>query len=102
MYVMKTCPYCEYVEKQVVGNPNFKIIDIGAHVRNLKKFLSLRDNNPVFDEAKQIGDVGIPCYVLDDGSVTLNSEDVGLRPMPDGNDNGTVEGQSCSIDGKGC
>ena len=24
MYVMHTCPDCEYVEKQVVGNPNFE------------------------------------------------------------------------------
>ena len=29
MYVMQTCPDCEYVEKQVEGNPNFKVIDIG-------------------------------------------------------------------------
>ena len=35
MYVMQTCPDCEYVEKQVEGNPNFEIIDIGKHVRNL-------------------------------------------------------------------
>jgi hypothetical protein len=24
MYVMQTCPDCEYVEKQVEGNPNFE------------------------------------------------------------------------------
>ena len=36
MYVMQTCPDCEYVEKQVEGNPNFEVIDIGKHVRNLK------------------------------------------------------------------
>ena len=41
MYVMQTCPDCEYVEKQVEGNPNFKVIDIGKHVRNLKEFLKL-------------------------------------------------------------
>ena len=43
MYVMQTCPDCEYVEKQVEGNPNFEVIDIGKHVRNLKEFLKLRD-----------------------------------------------------------
>jgi len=36
MYVMQTCPDCEYVEKQVEGNPDFEVIDIGKHVRNLK------------------------------------------------------------------
>ena len=25
MYVMHTCPDCEYVEKQVEGNPDFAI-----------------------------------------------------------------------------
>jgi glutaredoxin-related protein len=71
MYVMHTCPDCEYVEKQVVGNPNFEVIDIGKHVRNLKQFIKLRDTNPAFDEAKAVDDLGIPCYVLEDGTVTL-------------------------------
>lgn len=97
MFVMQTCPYCEYVEKQVEGNPRFEVIDIGKHVRNLKQFLNLRKNSPAFDEAKKIGDVGIPCYVMEDGTVTLSSKDVGLDPMPEEN-----VGFSCSIDGSGC
>lgn len=93
---MQGCPDCEYVEKQVEGNPGFEVIDIGMRVRNLKEFLKLRDTNPAFDEAKEIGNIGIPCYVLEDGSVTLYSKDVGLEPNPD------AEGTSCSIDGRGC
>jgi len=96
MYVMHTCPDCEYVEKQVVDDPRFEVIDIGKHVRNLKQFLDLRESSPAFDEAKKIGDVGIPCYVLEDGTVTLYSKDVGLEPRPQDT------GASCSIDGKGC
>ena len=96
MYVMQTCPDCEYVEKQVEGNPNFKVIDIGKHVRNLKEFLKLRDTHPAFNEAKAVDDLGIPCYVLEDGTVTLYSKDVGLEPRPQ------EEGASCSIDGRGC
>ena len=61
MYVMHTCPDCEYVEKQVEGNPDFEVIDIGKHVRNLKQFIKLRDTNPAFDEAKAVDDLGIPC-----------------------------------------
>ena len=94
---MKTCPYCEYVERQVEGNPQFEVIDIGRHVRNLKQFLDLRDNHPAFDEAKRIGDVGVPCYVLEDGTITLSSKDAGLEPMPE-----KSIGLSCSIDGSGC
>lgn len=93
---MPTCADCEYVEKQVEGNENFEIIDISKNVRNLKKFLDLRDTNPAFDEAKAIGDIGIPCYLLEDGSVTLYSKDVGLKPRPH------ADGESCGIDGRGC
>lgn len=81
MYVMKTCPYCAHVMKQVVGNPHFKVIDIGEDVHDMKEFLKLRDNNPAFDEEKATGDVCIPCYVCEDGSVTLSSKDVGLEPL---------------------
>ena len=98
MYVMKTCPYCEYVEKQVVGNPEFKVIDISEHISNLHEFLALRDHRPEFDEAKAVGDVGIPCYVRPDGSITLSSAEVGLEPTPDD----YAEGAACSLDGKGC
>ncbi|AGB28942.1 MULTISPECIES: hypothetical protein [Prevotellaceae] len=94
MYGMKTCPYCSYVEKQVEGNPDFQLVDIGEHVKNLKEFLDLRDHHPAFEEARRIGDVGIPCYVREDGSVTLSSAEVGLEPMPDG--------PACSLDGTGC
>lgn len=94
VYVMETCPHCTYVEKQIEGNPRFEIIDIGTHVRNLREFLALRDSNPAFVEAKKVGDIGIPAYLLEDGSVTLNSADLGLEPMPDG--------QACVLDGSGC
>ena len=58
--------------------------------------LKLRDTNPAFDEAKAADDLGIPCYVLEDGTVTLYSKDVGLQPRPQ------TDGVSCSIDGTGC
>ena len=65
MYVMKSCPYCAHVMKQVEGNPNFKVIDIGNDVH----------------EEKAMGDVCIPCYIREDGSVTLMSSEVGLKPL---------------------
>lgn len=95
IYGMKTCPYCTYVEEQVKGDKRFEVIDIGEHVRSLKAFLHLRDTNPVFEHSKEIGDVGIPAFVLEDGTVTLKPEDVGLVEYQPG-------APSCSIDGKGC
>lgn len=95
IYGMKTCPDCAFVDEQVKGNDRYEVIDIGEHVRNLKAFLSLRDNNPVFDKAKKHGYAGIPCFVLEDGRVTLTPEETGLKSQEAG-------APSCSLDGKGC
>lgn len=92
---MHTCPDCAFIEEQIKGDPRFEVIDLGEHVRNLKHFLDIRDNNPLFEHSKEIGDVGIPCFVLEDGTVTISPEDVGLKSCE--------EGPSCSLDGhKGC
>lgn len=92
---MPTCPDCVKVIEQVKDNPEYVIIDIGAHVRNLKEYLRLRDNNPAFDAAKRFGFAGIPCFVLEDGTVTLSSREAGIKI-----DKG--DGASCGIDGSGC
>ena len=60
IYGMSTCPDCTAVDKHVKGDDRYEVIDIGAHVRNLKEFLRLRDNSPVFDDAKKHGYAGIP------------------------------------------
>ena len=39
VYVMATCPDCTPVIEQLAGNPDYLIVDIGEHVRNLKEFL---------------------------------------------------------------
>lgn len=45
---------------------------------------------------KRVGSVGIPCFVLEDGTVTFRPDKAGLQlPVKE-------EGQSCSIDGSGC
>lgn len=96
IYGMETCPDCTYVEEQVKGNNQYEVIDIGQHVRDLKAFLRLRDHHPAFNEAKSVGAVGIPCFVLEDGTVTLSPDDAGLRSRP------INEGATCNIDGSGC
>lgn len=82
IYGMNTCPDCVYVEDQVKGDERYEVVDIGAHVRNLKTFLRLRDASPAFDAVKRVGAVGIPCFVLEGGRVTLRPEEVGLRARP--------------------
>lgn len=96
IYGMESCPDCTYVEEQVKGDERYEVIDIGRHVKDLKVFLKLRDNEPAFSEAKRKGAAGIPCFVLEDGRVTLDPEEAGLRSRR------SREGASCSIDGSGC
>ena len=55
IYGMPTCPDCTYVEEQIKGNDRYQVIDIGAHVKNLKEFLRLRDSSPAFDGARRSG-----------------------------------------------
>ena len=96
IYGMETCPDCTYVEEQIKGDNRYEIIDIGRHVRNLKAFLKLRDTHPAFEAAKRHGSVGIPCFVLEDGTVTLSPEEAGLHARP------VATGAACSLDGSGC
>ncbi|MCR5076608.1 MAG: glutaredoxin-related protein [Prevotella sp.] len=95
IYGMKTCPDCIAVDEQVKGDDRYQVIDIGEHVRNLKEFLRLRDTSAVFDEAKQMGYAGIPCFVLEDGTVTLSPEEAGLGTP-------AADAPSCRLDGTGC
>lgn len=99
IYGMDTCPDCTYLYDQIKGRENeFEYINIGDHVRNLKEFLKIRDNSPVFDECKKNGYAGIPCFVFEDGSVSIKPEDAGLIGRPE-----EIEtGAACRLDGKGC
>ncbi len=95
IYSMPTCPDCQAIEEQIEGNLNFQIIDIGSHVKHMKEFLRLRDTHPVFEKSRREGYVGIPCFILEDGTITLKPKDVGLVKRSD-------MAQACGIDGKGC
>lgn len=95
IYGMHTCSDCISLEPQIKGNPDYKMVDIGEHVRNLKEFLRLRDTHPAFEQARKNGYVGIPCFVLEDGTVTLSPEEAGLS-------SGHSAPSACNIDGSGC
>ncbi len=99
IFGMPTCPYCDYIHEQVKERENeFEYINIGENIRNMSAFTRLRDTSPAFAHSKEIGDVGIPAFVLEDGSITLDPAVVGLVEY------GTPG--ACSIsdhkNGKGC
>ena len=94
VYVTDSCPDCTQVKAQAINDPRFEVINIGEHVKNLKQFIALRDNNSAFDDAKAGGYLGIPCFVMEDGSVSFSFDEFQVEE--------THEGAACSLDGKGC
>lgn len=83
VFGMATCPDCAEVKYQIRDDSGFRFVDIGEHVKNLKAFLRIRDVSPVFDDVKKNGRIGIPCFVLSDGTVTLRAGDLGLNTKTD-------------------
>ena len=79
IYGMPSCPDCQVIGPQVMQHlDKYQPNDIGSDVHVMKEFLRLRDTSPVFDEAKKNGSIGIPCFVFEDGTVTLDPKDAGL------------------------
>ena len=55
---------------------DYEFFDINESLDNLKVFLKYRDTNPLFDEAKQEGRIGLPCIIREDGSITMNWQQI--------------------------
>ena len=75
VYGTMLCPDCveakEYFEKV---NYKYEFVNITESMKNLKEFLSLRDNRKEFDDAKKFGYVGIPAILTDDNKIILGDE----------------------------
>lgn len=46
--------------------------DFSENLVWLKDFLAIRDGNPVFQNCRKEGMIGIPCIVTEDGRITLD------------------------------
>ena len=73
IYGSMLCPDCvrcrEELDKAGIA---YEFLAFGENLQNLKDFLKIRDGNPLFDQARREGKIGIPCIVRDDESVTLD------------------------------
>ena len=72
VYVMESCPDCVEVKARYKNDPYYELVDIGLQARSLKEFLVLRDNHPAFEKVRERGNIGIPCFVKEDGSVIIS------------------------------
>lgn len=52
-------------------NIPFQFLEFADTTAHLKAFLKLRDSDSQFDVVKQKGQIGIPCFLLADGLITL-------------------------------
>lgn len=50
--------------------------NISASLTDLKAYLAMRDTSPVYVDVREKGKIGIPCFVLEDGTVTRDLEQV--------------------------
>lgn len=86
IYGMITCPDCSYLLDQISGlEDEYEYIEIGEHVLRMKEFLRIRDskdNAEIFKDVKATGGVGIPCFVLEDGRISLDPSVAGLEANP--------------------
>ena len=110
---MESCPDCTEVKQLYKDNPEYELIDIGVYARSLKEFLVLRDNHPAFEKVRERGNIGIPCFVKENGDVfiSLKNYDAATGAKMDGNNAGEIganspapyeTGAACNLDGTGC
>lgn len=73
IYGSMLCPDCVQCREDLdaAGVP-YDYRDFSDNLKNLKEFLKIRDENSLFDEVKREGKIGIPCILLDDGTITFD------------------------------
>ena len=76
IYGMMICPdcveCCAALDKASVA---YEFLDFSKETKNLKEFLKIREGNPLFDESREKGGIGIPCIVKESGEITLDWEE---------------------------
>ena len=97
VYVMESCPDCVEVKQRYSNEPGFELVDIGKQARDLKEFLVLRDTHPAFVKVRERGNIGIPCFIKEDGTVIIS-----LKKFDDSFEPVYAEGAACNLDGPGC
>lgn len=76
IYGSMLCPDCVQCRKDLdEAGVAYEYLDFSEELKNLKEFLKIRDGNPLFDDLRTEGKIGIPCIVREDESITLDWEE---------------------------
>jgi Glutaredoxin-related protein len=71
------CPDTLYALNQLSARKiDVAFRDLSASLEDLKAYLALRESSPLYDAVRARGGIGIPCFVREDGSATLELEDI--------------------------
>ena len=71
------CPDTLYaLNKLSEAKADIEFKNLSASLPDLKSYLALRDCSPLYDTVRKNGGIGIPAFVLEDGTVTLDLADV--------------------------
>lgn len=77
MYGTNACGDCVEAEKLLKEKGiRYLYLEWTDNIGYLKRFLKLRDEQPLFEEVKKKNAIGIPCFQFEDGTLTLDVEDV--------------------------
>ena len=72
IYGSPMCPDCVVCKEQLEkAGVEFVYLSITDGLLYLKQFLKLRESNPAFDPIRARGQIGIPCILEEDGSVSF-------------------------------
>lgn len=76
IYGSMLCKDCVQCRKELdQAGIDYDFLNITEDLQHLKAFLKLREGNSLFNQARQDGQIGIPCIVKQDGSLTLDWEE---------------------------
>ena len=102
VYGTEICIDCRNY-KAIQENRGFEAeyIDITENTANMKEFLAIRDQDPLFKEVRERHGIGIPLFVREDGVKTFDINEafawIGQAPVEE--DEIVEKGFSCSVDG---
>lgn len=99
MYGTAICPNCVEAKEKLEKCPEIKLDyrNITESTKIMKEFLSYRDHEALFAEVIEQGRIGIPFFILEDGTKTFEIFDhVDVE-----RDDTEQPANACSIDKKG-
>jgi glutaredoxin-related protein len=77
LYFSDLCPDTPpFVAALAARNMDYEAVNITASMKNLKRFLALRDSHAAFDARKAQGAIGIPVLQLADDSLVFHIKDL--------------------------